>query len=60
MVWKFVFPQPYESLTLRLVAMVMCLPLIVSRDLRGHKVATDALLDDADVRAVVFLRFTCI
>jgi len=36
-VWKFVFPQPYESLTLRLVAMVMCLPLIVSRDLRDKK-----------------------
>ncbi|WP_416052581.1 sensor histidine kinase [Cupriavidus basilensis] len=37
LIWKFWFPQPYESLTLRLVAMVMCLPLIVSRDLRDKK-----------------------
>ena len=37
LIWKFWFPQPYESLVLRLVAMVMCLPLIVSRDLRDKK-----------------------
>ncbi|WP_156173770.1 sensor histidine kinase [Cupriavidus basilensis] len=36
-VWTFGFPQPYESLVLRLVAMLMCLPLLVTRDLRERK-----------------------
>ncbi|NUA29528.1 HAMP domain-containing histidine kinase [Cupriavidus basilensis] len=36
-VWKYLFPQPYESLMLRLLAMVMFTPLILTGDLRDRK-----------------------
>ncbi len=36
-IWKYWFPQPYESLTLRLLAMVIFAPLILTGNLRDRK-----------------------